>query len=131
MKFGRVLSLLVFAGAVAAISSLVLAATGTSFVDVKDIFLILRYYGPEVLNNPGLFSEYGLLTGMLIWMVLIAIVISVIRAAVYLHLMSHLIFASLSLTEIEEFAAVARSPAAAPRFGEGLADALDVGEIGF
>jgi uncharacterized membrane protein YjgN (DUF898 family) len=89
-----------------------------------------------ILNDPeGGLAASGLggtvFVVLLAWMVLVAAALSVIRIVVYLHLMTRLVCASLSISEVEEFVAVARSRSQSPAYGEGLADALDVGEIGF
>jgi len=68
---------------------------------------------------------------ILIWMILVAVAFSIVRAGVYLHWMTRFICAGITLSDVGEFTAVARSQGRMPRFGEGLADALDVGEFGF
>lgn len=127
---------LLMLGAFVGISALVLNSVGLSMSDLQEISVVLQEQtGPEgrgsLLDWLSAIGERGLFLTLLLWMVLIAVTFSVLRVAVYLHWMYRLVFPSLSLTEVEEFAVVARSKTEGPRFGEGLADALDVGEIGF
>ena len=120
---------LLLAGAGAAITAGVVTAMGVTAEQMQKVLILFQYggSGPAPLGE----GDALLLLALLVWMVLIAAAFSLIRAAVYLHWMTRLLCASLTLTEVGEFAAVARSKAEMPRFGEGLADALDVGEIGF
>jgi len=67
-----------------------------------------------------MFIPYGLL---------LVLIVGVTRVAVYLHMLFREVTASLTATGQEDFDAIRQSAQERPRFGEGLADALDVGSI--
>ena len=127
--------LVYLASALATILAIALVTLGLIFLvglTVADFEGLLA----AILNDPeGGFAAAGLegtvLIFLLAWMVLVAAAMSVVRIVVYLHLMTRLVCASLSISDVEEFVAVVRSRSQSPAYGEGLADALDVGEIGF
>ena len=123
------------ASALATILAIALVTVGLIFLvgltgaDFKGLLAAILNHPEGSLAASGL--EGMVFVVLLAWMVLVAAALSVIRIVVYLHLMTRLVCASLSISEVEEFVAVARSRSQSPAYGEGLADALDVGEIGF
>lgn len=66
------------------------------------------------------FVPYGLL---------LVLILGVSRVAVYLHMLFREVTTSLTVSGQENFDAIRQSAQEQPRFGEGLADALDVGSI--
>ena len=66
-----------------------------------------------------------------VFLVVFALVFGVVRVLFLLHPLTKAICGSLEITGAETFVELAQSRQSAPGRGEGLADALDVGEIGF
>ena len=56
-------------------------------------------------------------------------ILKVLQTLLLVHPLFRLVFGSISVIGPDDFATIAQSRQAAPRRGEGLADALDVGAV--
>lgn len=81
-------------------------------------------FGARLGENPLL------LMGIIAALVVVSVVWSVLRAAFLMHLMLKAVTRSLMVWGGQEIAELAQSRQAMPGRGEGLADALDVGDFG-
>ena len=127
-----VVFLIYLAAAIAGLALVVLVSFGLLTVLGVSVAQLSGEMTQWLLNSENLAA--GQATVMLVilaWMVVVAACLSLVRVVVVLHLMTRFVTSSLTVTDPAEFEAAVRSRKAAPKVGEGLADALDVGEIGF
>ncbi len=66
---------------------------------------------------------------IILYVLVLVLIFNVCRVAVYLNMLFREVTATLTVTGEEDFDAIRQSAQEQPRFGEGLADALDVGSI--
>jgi len=120
LSFGRVIGVIV---------RYVLVA-GLAFALVSFLFTLFVPGGllVENLESSGELSGAAVLALIPYGLVLV-LILSVSRIAVFLHLLFREVSMSLTVAGQENYDAIRQSAQEQPRFGEGLADALDVGSI--
>jgi len=94
-------------------------------------FLMLFVPGGFLIEKPDPSSMFRSVSMLMFipYGLLLVLIVSVSRVAVFLHMLFREVTTSLAITGEEDFDAIRQSAQEQPRFGEGLADALDVGSI--